>query len=1141
MIALFVLGCRDLVDDGGRLSDQHILRGRTPPHLLDGELRAGWFVSTDAHLLPLETWVRTHLGGTFSLRGFRPDRGIRPDAEGTVTFLNFTNGSLLRPSPPSMLGGTPFVTHDTDLLREEYRELCGRPGWSNLAPAVGPAEDRCNPLSIPGAAGTFIDDVIVTVNSELIEIDWAPPSTTLNPLSDIRGLSASSSAEDRGTCSRGCGPGFSCPPGAPADSLCELTPVPCAEHRDCADVEGHTGETREAFLQMQTLGLDSPRISTLGVVSAQCGGAPGDACTPGVTDCGPGRSCACPRGEACDQPRCLASCAARVVTHLGRDASLTAPVLRVRMPLGLEVDSEEAGDLFLGAVNLHSVDAELRVQPIIETTRRRLREGVPIALAYRGASPAGDAVTRRANVDLGIRTDTRNAVVEVVPGWLLASYCLLPPVDPLPVDPFCRIITEQLQRIGAAAVDEAFVGVGTLLDVLAGAPGLPGPLPIPTPGLRSNLPTALCEAIESPCPLTEEAARQLVSGARVDLAASTFDVGFSRDPVTLAGPGGTITRTTMRLLGSGGTLNSLSLDLSTFAGLCAPDAAACEGPEPDPRCEVCRECADLGPSRLCSFGAPLRVSVSMDLRASIQETFEIPLDVPPSPTLAALLDMMPNLVLELHGLFAGALSTRFGHPAPARYTSARYCVMGEPECPFAGGGLFTFISDRDEDGVPDEDDVCPTDWDPSQADADGDGLGDACDGCPCVRSLDDSDRDGDGIPDACDCDADDDLCTNPLVDVDPTLPGCVDPPCAYRAETRPPPARTRPSAGSAPRWSPGTMSRSAATSATDAPARTPTPRCPEATPSPDDCDFDDDADGILDDGAGDGIDVYTPCTDGMTAMCDDNCENTPNAAQRDADGDGSGDVCDLFDDDRAPPADDHFIDPGVAGAGFHPGFGLECLRDGPLCYAWAMFGCNVGSATLCGLSFDYVELFARRADLVDRMDAADYVGTATWGGAFAWIPDVDGDGFQEMVLGAPDADATLDGSVLARAGVVVAVGSRDGAELWRLSGVSAGARFGAALASTGEVLLVGASGAEDPGEVGTGGVYVVQLSGVPFIQGAFFGDRAGDSFGSAISLVGDPSRPGRSSACSWARRAPTPAAATPDASTRRRRAASACS
>ncbi len=330
MIALFVVGCRDLVDDGRRLSDQHILRGRTPPHLLESELRAGWFVSTDAHLVPLETWVRTHLGGSFSLRGLRPDRGIRPDAEGTVTRLSLVNGLLLRTT--STLGGTPFITHNTDALRDEYRILCGRPGWSNLAPAVGPAEDRCNPLSIPGAAGTFIDDVIVTVNSELIEIDWAPPSTTLNPLSDIRGLSASSSAEDRGTCSRGCGPGFSCPPGAPPGSLCELTPVPCAEHRDCADVEGHTGETREAFLQMQTLGLDSPRIPTLGVVSAQCGGAPGDACTPGVTDCGPGRSCACPRGEACDQPRCLASCAARVVTHLGRDASLTAPVLRVRMP-----------------------------------------------------------------------------------------------------------------------------------------------------------------------------------------------------------------------------------------------------------------------------------------------------------------------------------------------------------------------------------------------------------------------------------------------------------------------------------------------------------------------------------------------------------------------------------------------------------------------------------------------------------------------------------------------------------------------------------------------------------------------------------------------------------------------------------------
>lgn len=58
-------------------------------------------------------------------------------------------------------------------------------------------------------------------------------------------------------------------------------------------------------------------------------------------------------------------------------------------------------------------------------------------------------------------------------------------------------------------------------------------------------------------------------------------------------------------------------------------------------------------------------------------------------------------------------------------------------------------ADADEDGVVDEEDVCPEIADPAQADADGDGLGDACDPCPAV-SDDGSDEDDDAVGDACD-------------------------------------------------------------------------------------------------------------------------------------------------------------------------------------------------------------------------------------------------------------------------------------------------------------------------------------------------------------------------------------------------------
>ncbi len=51
------------------------------------------------------------------------------------------------------------------------------------------------------------------------------------------------------------------------------------------------------------------------------------------------------------------------------------------------------------------------------------------------------------------------------------------------------------------------------------------------------------------------------------------------------------------------------------------------------------------------------------------------------------------------------------------------------------------LPDRDLDGVPDEVDVCPDDWDPEQLDADGDGVGDAC-----------ADADsGEPLPEGCGC------------------------------------------------------------------------------------------------------------------------------------------------------------------------------------------------------------------------------------------------------------------------------------------------------------------------------------------------------------------------------------------------------
>jgi len=74
-----------------------------------------------------------------------------------------------------------------------------------------------------------------------------------------------------------------------------------------------------------------------------------------------------------------------------------------------------------------------------------------------------------------------------------------------------------------------------------------------------------------------------------------------------------------------------------------------------------------------------------------------------------------------------------------------------------------FELDWDDDGIYNQVDNCPEDYNPGQENSDGDGLGDACDNCPYVTNPDQDDYDGDGVGDVCDecTDTDEDGYGNP--------------------------------------------------------------------------------------------------------------------------------------------------------------------------------------------------------------------------------------------------------------------------------------------------------------------------------------------------------------------------------------------
>lgn len=1117
-IAMAALGCRDLTDvNGARMGDFHVRSSRGA--LTADEIYRGRFGSTDADLVPLQTWFRTSLGGSYARR-----EGLEPEALGFLTDL-IPGTSTLRGRAVAL--GTAFDAMLAANLGSEYERLCT--DLPEIFPAVGSAQSPCNPFVLHNA-DPWIDNVVFRPRFSEIEVTWDAPDRELNPDLNVYFLNPTREigGQAPGTCgaNRQCPFGFTCsdPTDSTGGAACTWTNVPCSRHLDCSDVLGVPPEVRDRYLREGTPGINDTQSAVCSI------GAATTTCTTS-SECPTGQTCACPRGEPCAQTQCLGTCLQRIVTDLDEDAGATEPVVRIRVPVDVQTDSEEAVEFFLANIDVHFVDMEIRMQPVIDAG---YPEESVLAAGYRGPSPVGDIYLEDSDLRVRFRGTTRGESIEIQPGVLLVILCALNPTDLA-----CVTLSQGFRGLIRRALQRLVRGMALALDTIASGPRLLGPRVGDV--LRSRGVTlsdleaqVICGQLAGgSCPFTPATARLYVNDAQVDLGAARARLASDRSIVTLGAPGGAWSPSTTLAISSGADLTAVGLSFSSLPAICGEDyTRSCTGPSPLGRCAVCNECRALpGTPRACSF-APASIQLStirslvdpfvcprvrgacrdgldndMDGKTDLADSdcsrpsdntectplsTQLSLSIPPSPTIARLIDVMPNLVEETRRVFSEPLdSLRAQRGGVARFTSARFACE---DCSEQGSAVeFSFAAqgDRDGDSVFDDEDLCPDDIDPSQGDVDGDGVGDACDDCPCVVSADRGDFDGDGLQNPCDPDADGDGCNNAPLGEIAALPGCSPPLWPLNGEP----------------LAPGALLADQVPLGCATPTLTRTCANTDATLAGgdgwiDDCDADDDADGVRDDGAANGYDHYTPCISFANVGCDDNCRLDPNPTQTDIDQDGSGNDCDLLDDRSVPPA--RFDDDGIWGSGFEPGFGLECIRDGRGCFAWAMFGC----AGSCTSGLQYVETFARRGDSLARVDAVS-VAVPAFNGAHATLPDLDGDGLDELVLGAPSASPGRRGGRLARAGEIVAVGSRTGEVLWRLSGGQGEQGFGTALLRMGDLLLVGAPGAVTLAGARTGAVYRVMLdSSPPRVDSAFFGEASGDAFGSAVAPIADPREPG---------------------------------
>ncbi|MBI2339070.1 MAG: FG-GAP repeat protein [Deltaproteobacteria bacterium] len=383
--------------------------------------------------------------------------------------------------------------------------------------------------------------------------------------------------------------------------------------------------------------------------------------------------------------------------------------------------------------------------------------------------------------------------------------------------------------------------------------------------------------------------------------------------------------------------------------------------------------------------------------------------------------------------------------------------------------------DTDDDGVLDAEDAFPTDAAES-VDTDGDGVGDNSDNCPADSNAGQADADADGEGDVCDDDVDGDGIAN-------EGDNCPDDSNSDQTDL-------------------------------------------DEDGTGDACDDDVDGDGVPDeedafptdatesadtdgDGVGDNSDVCPDVSDdqsdgdedGAGDVCD-NCVTTANSDQEDMDGDGEGNACDEDIDGDGDLAEEFG--------------GADCddeddHRNGIRAEVFDLRENNCDDADGYDLGIDLADSTAT----VEGDSAGDELGYAVS------IPgDVNGDGFADVMIGAPKNDAGASGAGKAylffgSAGGLSGALDPDSADVI-MEGEGSNNYFGWSISGPGDVngdgfddILIGAKWNHDGG-YRAGKVYLIygrdfadQEFDLADADAAFTGGATGDYLGSSVAGAGD--------------------------------------